>query len=317
LRWLKLDFDESAAYQICEPHKNKALIRVPKLLPLKDFRARRRVLTADDYADPGDEVSPRDLIEQDTWEYLTTLPTDVAVQTSDHHGTQLKILYALCSLWIKAIDLPKNGETHQNDMTLIPMATASEEFDAATFAALHGFYRPSIGCARNALEVVTVACACQTLKLHKEFKAWQDGSDEFLFGRACDLLINAESLRELRKRLADRSDDSLFDQGTRDGRGWVRRLYNQLSNYAHSRPGFTGHDLWNGSNGPVYDTDAFQQCFDVQIETFAACYLLTKIAKPDLRMAPQAQNILFKDHSGSWLNVAAEAAKEIGLIGAT
>ena len=65
----------------------------------------------------------------------------------------------------------------------------------------------------------------------------------------------------------------------------------------------------------MYETAAFQLCFDVQIETFAACYLLTKIAKPDLRIAPQAQNILFKGHSGSWLNVAAEAAKELGLIG--
>lgn len=194
------------------------------------------------------------------------------------------------------------------------MLTASEEFDAATFTALHGFYRPSIGCARNALEVVTVGCACQTLKLHKDFKAWQDGSDEFGFGRACDRLINAESLRELKRLLADRLHDSLFDQGTRDGCGWGRRLYDQLSNYVHSRPGFTSGDLWR-RNGPVYDTAAFQLCFDIQIETFAACYLLTKIAKPDLRIAPQAQNILFKAHSGSWLNVAAEAAKELGLIG--
>jgi hypothetical protein len=29
----------------------------------------------------------------------------------------------------------------------------------------------------------------------------------------------------------------------------------------------------------------------------------------------RVQNILFKDHSGTWLNVAAEAAKELGIIG--
>jgi hypothetical protein len=50
---------------------------------------------------------------------------------------------------------------------------------------------------------------------------------------------------------------------------------------------------------------------------FAAWHLLTKIAKRDLRIATQAQNILFKDHSGPWLNVAALAAKELELIGAT
>jgi hypothetical protein len=77
--------------------------------------------------------------------------------------------------------------------------------------------------------------------------------------------------------------------------------------------GFTSGDLWS-SNGPVYDTAAFHRCFCIQIETFAACYLLMKIAKPDLRIAPEAQNILFKDHSAAWLNVAAQAAKELGLI---
>lgn len=292
-----------------------------KHLPLEDFRARRRVLTKEDFAYPGDEVSPQDLIDQYTWEVLTTLPTDVAVQTSDHNGTRLKRLCFLWSLWLNAIDAPKNGETYENDMTFAPMLTASEEFEAATFNALHGFYRQSIGCARNALELVTVGSACQTLKLHGRFKAWQDGCDEW-FGAACDLLIGAESLRELRRLLADTLHDSLFDQGTRDacggwvGRGWIRRLYNQLSDYAHSRPGFSSGDLWR-SNGPVYDSAAFHRCFDTQIETFAACYLLTKIAKPELRIAPQAQNILFKDHSSAWLNVAAEAAKELGLTGAT
>ena len=102
---------------------------------------------------------------------------------------------------------------------------------------------------------------------------------------------------------------------SRNTGGWLRRLYAHLSNYVHSRPGYTSGDLWNGSNGPVYDTAAFQQCFDLQIETFAACYLLTNIAKPDLRIAPEAQDILFKEHSGPWLNLAVGAAKELGLIG--
>ena len=98
------------------------------------------------------------------------------------------------------------------------------------------------------------------------------------------------------------------------GRAWLGQgLYGQLSNYADSRPGFTSGDLWS-SNGPVYDTAAFHRCLDIQIETFAACYLLTKIAKPNLRIESKAQNILFKDHSGAWLNVAAKAAKELGLF---
>jgi hypothetical protein len=68
------------------------------------------------------------------------------------------------------------------------------------------------------------------------------------------------------------------------------------------------------SNGPVYDTAVFRRCFDTQIETYAACFLLTKIAKPGLRLNRRTQNILFKGHSGDWLNLAAEAAKELGFI---
>ena len=72
-------------------------------------------------------------------------------------------------------------------------------------------------------------------------------------------------------------------------------MYAPLSDYAHSRPDFTSGELWS-SNGPVFVTAAFHLCFDMQIETFAGCYLLTKIAKPDLGIGRQAQNIQFKDH---------------------
>lgn len=79
-------------------------------------------------------------------------------------------------------------------MTFVPMLSAMEEFEAAAFNALHGFYRQSIGCARNALEVMTVGSACHTLKHHNQFKAWQNGDKRFGFGAACDLLIGVKSL---------------------------------------------------------------------------------------------------------------------------
>jgi hypothetical protein len=43
---------------------------VPELLPLKDFRARRRVLTKEDFAIAGDDVPPQDLIAKSTWKEL-------------------------------------------------------------------------------------------------------------------------------------------------------------------------------------------------------------------------------------------------------
>ena len=155
--------------------------QMPKLLPLKDFRARRRVLTKEDFALPGIDISPQDPINRKTWERLTTLPTDVAIQTSDHNGTRLKNLYFLWGAWIEAIAIPIEGEPYPPDMMCAPMLNAAEEFDAALFSLLHGFYRPSIGCARNALELVAIACDSESLKLREQFGAWQDGTKEFGF----------------------------------------------------------------------------------------------------------------------------------------
>jgi hypothetical protein len=164
------------------------------------------------------------------------------------------------------------------------------------------------------LELVAIACACESLKLREQFEAWQDGTQEFGFGEACTRLNGAQSLQKLRNRLTNGWNDSLFDQrkGKTPG-GWLRRLYAGLSNYSHSRPGFTSGDLWH-SNGPVYDTAAFHLCVEMQIETYAACYLLVRVAKPDLQIKPRVQNLLFSDHSGPGRGIAVETAKELGLV---
>jgi hypothetical protein len=113
------------------------------------------------------------------------------------------------------------------------------------------------------------------------------------FGRA-DYSIASSSARKLRGNIEDTYLE--FRRA-----GFDSSLYVKLSYYVHPLPSFFGGDLWQ-SNGPVYVTDAFHLCFEMQIETFAACFLLTKIAK--LIYESQAQNILFKDHSGAWLGVA-------------
>jgi hypothetical protein len=61
---------------------------------------------------------------------------------------------------------------------------------------------------------------------------------------------------------------------------------------------------------------------DVGQRSTAPCEAFGSLV-PDTLLRPQpylfeflaVQNILFKDHSGTWLNVAAEAAKELGIIG--
>jgi hypothetical protein len=136
-----------------------------KLMPLKDFRARRLVLTANDFAFGGDDVPPSDLIDSSTWNGLTTLATDVSIRTSDDNGSRLRTLYSLWGHWLEAITPPTDDEPPPNDLTFEPMVDAANEFQAAIFAALHGFYRPAIGCARNALELVAIGSASQAHNL--------------------------------------------------------------------------------------------------------------------------------------------------------
>jgi hypothetical protein len=87
-------------------------------------------VTDEDFALPGSDISPRDQINRDTWEALTTLPTDVAIRTSDYDGTRIKNLYLLCRLWQEAIASPNLGDVWEPDMVFGPMLTAMEEFDA-------------------------------------------------------------------------------------------------------------------------------------------------------------------------------------------
>jgi hypothetical protein len=89
------------------------MVRNAKVSTAERLRARRRVLTKDDFALPGDDIPPQDPIDRETWEYITTLPTDVAIQTSDHNGSKLKNLHILCSQWIELIEI---GGLDKSDM---------------------------------------------------------------------------------------------------------------------------------------------------------------------------------------------------------
>ncbi|HYT37797.1 MAG TPA: hypothetical protein VEL49_11535 [Ktedonobacteraceae bacterium] len=104
----------------------------------------------DDFAlSEGPELPPSDLIKAKTWSGIMTLPDDVAIRTSNHHGTVLKIMYALWGVWWEAI-----GETE--DLIYVPMLDAGDDFSAALFNLLHGFYRQACDSLRSALELTAI-----------------------------------------------------------------------------------------------------------------------------------------------------------------
>lgn len=271
-------------------------------LETSDFRAVRYILEPEDFLLGPDEPdpSPSDPIEPRIWGGITTLPTDVAIRTSDHHGRLLKLLYDLWAAWLKAI-----GDPETPDQIFYPMLDAADDFRAATFNALHGFYRQSFDCLRSSLELVAIGAYCQVFNKPDDFQQWRAGQLELGLGRACDNLMRARVVRPLNTYLAALLNDSLFEQrGNTNGLqpGWARRLFADLSQYAHSRPGFTNGDMWQ-SNGPVYVPDSFIRTATMQFETYALCYSLVKLARANFSLPEDALQ-LFQSESVRPMKIA-------------
>jgi len=168
----------------------------------------------------------------------------------------------LWAIWVNSI--PNDGSVVHHAMLV-----ATDEFQAATFNSLHGFYRVSVACLRAALEQMTIGVDCELRADKVEQELWLEGKGELLFGRACDTLQRQFLRTGLRQ---------LFQQD--DGKhkpGWLRALHDALSDYAHARPGFEALQLWEGSNGPIYVKSAFLWNVKMWLFTYVSCIFLVKI----------------------------------------
>ncbi len=259
---------------------------MPRRLPIKDFRARRTVLTRDDFVyAPKPPKRPTNLVERATWNSIVRLPDDVAVRTSNYHGTTLKQLRDLWGAWIDCY-----GDVH--DCMFTVMLDAADDFQAATYTALTGYYRLSISAVRSALELVTIGAWAQVCGKREEFNEWRAGKRILSLGQACNGL--ASGARELENNLRQIVGDTLFEQKSSDGEGgFVRRIFGGISNFAHARPGSTDGDMRN-SNGPIYVRSAFNHVTWIQFEAFALCYVLVLLARPT-SPAPKPVLELFDD----------------------
>jgi hypothetical protein len=259
---------------------------MPKLLPKDDFRARRRILVRDDFGfAPGPAPRRSDIISKPTWNSIVVLPDDVAVRTSNYHGTALMQLHDLWGSWIESV-----GEVRDPIFTV--MLDAGDDFQAATYTTLTGFYRLSIAALRSALELTTIGAWAQVCRKEKEFRSWRAGKSPFSFGQACDGLSGATT--PLRAHLRATVNDSLFDQrNPTDEGGFARRIYSGISEFSHSRPGHADSDM-RESNGPIYVRSAFNHVAWMQFETLGLCFVLVLLARPKQRLSEPALE-LFHD----------------------
>ncbi len=246
-----------------------------KRLSHSDFRTVRVVLEPEDFALGNDEPDPppSDLIAEKTWHGIMDLPDDVAIRTSDHRGKVLGEVYWLWGRWIEAV-----GETE--DPLFVPMLDAHDDLQASFFDSLHGYYRTAFSALRNVIELMTFG-TCGALTRTPLYKEWRNGSTEFKFGTACDLLSNEASLVKFNGGMRVAGHQSLWDAKRAElPGGFSRRLYRNMCDFAHSRPGFTDGDL-RCSNGPVFVPGAFWDWYFAYIRTTSLCSILMFLARPN------------------------------------
>jgi hypothetical protein len=235
----------------------------------KDFRTIRALLPDEVFLlANGPRPGPTDLVVEDVWSGIVHLPDDVALTTSNHHGSQLAALYSLWAGWSEAI-----GDDH--DELFTSMLDASDCFQASTFDSLHGYYRSAVANLRTAVELVAIGTLGNRSPTDTDYIRWKKhnvGSLPF-----------ATALRKLR---------GATKKGPFEPNGWLSALYDRLCAYAHSRSDASDGEMWR-SNGPIYVNEAFNLVYILQASTYAACYVLTLVGRPKF-VLPKGSEFLFK-----------------------
>ncbi len=282
-----------------------------KPLPLDAFRAVGIVMEPDDFALDSDDTEPppSDVILEDTWHHLTTLPDDVAVRTSSHHGTLLHILNQLAGTWPEAV-----GHSEHADAIGVAMIELINEPDAALYTMLVGFYRQAIDSLRSMLESVTFGIYCQLGSHDTMLNDWLNGSKEISFNEGAAALQGFGATTALHDHLRASLHIGLADQADRKTSypgGWLRQLYQlyqRLSRYSHGRPLFNTPSLW-ASNGPIYVPRVIAIFTALSIETFVASYVLVKCCRPSFDLPGEAQAVFDTDgvHLPAWAPISGAA----------
>ncbi len=250
-----------------------------------DFRQLRRYLAPHLFAWPSEDESETyppasDLVPEENWDHIMTLPTDVALKSSSYEGSAISRLAILESNWI--FSWPEAGEApFMEEVALL----AGEEFSALVFNALHGYYRHAIGCLRNALETLTVAAGLAVRGNRPMFVQWRRGENQIDYGQARAWLRDSSEGQKVEE---DAAPHSVFGN---DGSSWTRARYARLCAYSHSQAGYNNADFWE-SNGPVFVPKALVVVEQEFRETLALGYLLLRLGWPTFRPGPGPQNIL-------------------------
>lgn len=256
-----------------------------------DFRRIRRYLAPHLFAWPDDDESgtyppPSDLIPEENWDHVMTLPTDVALKSSSYEGSAIARLATLETQWIYSWPEVGTAPFIEEASLLV-----DEEFDALVFNALHGYYRQAISCLRNALETMMTAAALAVTNNHELFDRWRKGEERIGFRRARRWLRDSTEGAEID---GDIAPHSVFGD---DDSSWTNSRYARLCSYAHSQGGYNNADFWE-SNGPIFVPRALCVVEQEFRETLALCYLLLRLGWPTYQAGPGPKAIVTGPRTG-------------------
>lgn len=264
------------------------------------FRFRRYKLPPEAFLiGPEREPEPTDLIDAETWGEITTLPDDVSLRTSEHHGTLLRTANELVGHWTEMVlDIQSLTQNPRDDALALACLDISDDLQASVYTMLTGFYRQSIATLRMALETVLAGVYFRAFKDSLKFQQWADGL------REGQLWVS-----QIRKELSKTEPYSSFESGpyslfAKAETRWVEFLYSRLCGFSHGRPNYTDEDghkiptnnigLWGGSNGPVYEPRAVKLWSAFYFDTALLCLMLVGLAEKRLLKLEKSTGIGLK-----------------------
>lgn len=256
-----------------------------------DYRRARTFLAPHVFAIGGDipDPDPNDLMERGRWEHVMHLADDVALRTSSYTGSAAARMSSLAYTWLLSFPDDPDDAPYVHEVAL----GAHEEFEAMTFIALHGFYRQSLGCLRNAFELMTHAAALALRADKPTFERWRAAEIELRFRESREtLLTNATDLERMVAPASVFGDTEL---------SWSRRLYKRLSGYAHSQAGRDNAAFWE-SNGPVYRPQTHLLAEAEMREIVAYCALCMKLGWPGFALGDLDE--VLAEPGDEWSDVA-------------
>jgi hypothetical protein len=251
-------------------------------LPANDFRARRAYLPDQAFGLVTGPAwgPPTDLIPEESWQELINLPTDVLLRTTDRRGTRLAQMNNLWTIWMKSLP----GEVETAPFIFNAGWDAADDFNVSVFVTAHGYYRQGLGNLRNALEGMAIAAT---------FAASQD---EQALGRW------------LKGKRVEMKPAALRPSLGSDITSVLGRLYGELSSYVHPQQNGTNAFLWNGSNGPVWENDAFDLVYRAFRDVMGMCLVLLRTGWSGYSI-PRKLLLVFDTPGGAWTPAALGALK--------